>query len=184
MITIGETLTNTASGEQVTFVETAASTGGALLAFESLIPAGVAGPPLHMHPRQEERFTVLNGALHLTVEGEPRMLHSGETLVVPPGTRHTFDNRTQDAAVRFRAELRPALESEELFASNVYAANQRGAATASLLQTAQILDRFDIGLALVGLAPGVQRRLMAVLAALGRLRGYRIAHNGRWTIDG
>jgi quercetin dioxygenase-like cupin family protein len=174
----GETISNRVSGEQITFLATAASTGGKLLAFETLLPAGTAGPPLHSHPRQEERFTVLDGTLHLTLAGKPQTLRQGETALVPIGMLHTFDNR-QGAAVRFRVELRPALESEELFAGMLRAANQRSAATASLLQTAQLLHRFDIGLALAGLPPRLQRWLMAGLAAIGRIRGVQVGSEER-----
>jgi quercetin dioxygenase-like cupin family protein len=172
MIRQGETIINQVTGEHVTFIETAASTGGALLVFESFLPAGIAGPPLHSHPRQAERFTVLDGTLHLTLGGVPQTLQRGESMVIAPGELHTFDNRHGEA-VRFQVELRPALESEELFAGMLRAANQRGAATASLLQTAQLLHSFDIGLSLAGLPLWMQRWLMAGLAALGRFGGAR-----------
>jgi mannose-6-phosphate isomerase-like protein (cupin superfamily) len=180
MIRIGETLTNHVSGEQVTFLATAASSGGALLAFENLLPAGIAGPPMHHHPRQEERFTVLSGSLRLTLEGTPHTLDVGETLVVPAGARHTFDNRN-GGAVGMRVELRPALESEQLFAGIIRAANQRGTASASLLQVAQILHRFDTGMVLAGLPSLLQRLLMAALAAIGRRSGARLEQLGRST---
>jgi quercetin dioxygenase-like cupin family protein len=177
----GETITNRVSGEQVTFLATAASTGGTLLAFETFFPAGFAGPPLHSHPYQEERFTVLDGTLHVTLAGKPQTLRKGETALVPAGMLHTFDNR-QGAAVHFRVELRPALESEELFAGTLHAANQRGAATASLLQTAQLLHRFEIGLALAGVSPHLQRWLIAGLAAVGRICGIQIDSRERATV--
>lgn len=173
MIHVGETISNTTTGEQITFLQTAAGSAGALLAFESFLPAGVAGPPLHTHPRQEERFSVIAGTLHLVMNGAARNLHAGETLIIPPGTPHLFDNRHGDD-VRFRVELSPALESEQLFAGVLRAANRRGATSANLIEIAMILDRFDIGLALAGVPPRLQRGLMAMLARLGQLWGYQL----------
>src|SRR2546423_792703 len=64
-------------------------------------------PPEHLHPRQEERFEVLEGAIRAIVDGAERRYHAGETFDVPAGTRHQM---TADEPSRLRWEVRPARE--------------------------------------------------------------------------
>ena len=47
-----------------------------------------AGPPEHFHEAFEEKFTVKSGTLSILVNGEKRTLKAGETITIPPMTRH------------------------------------------------------------------------------------------------
>ena len=58
MAGIGETIENPLTGERVTWVETAASSAGALLAFDLVTRPGGAVAAAHLHRLQEERFIV------------------------------------------------------------------------------------------------------------------------------
>ena len=81
------------TGERLTFLKTASDTGGEMLAFEYLVPPRTAGPPLHVHPYQEERFVeVLSGTLRARLGDEERSLGKGQGLTVPPGAPHTWRN--------------------------------------------------------------------------------------------
>jgi mannose-6-phosphate isomerase-like protein (cupin superfamily) len=67
----------------------------------------------HMHPHQEERFTIISGEAHFTVNGEARAVGPGETIVVPVGVRHSESN-PGSVAIDAVVELRPALRSKEM----------------------------------------------------------------------
>src|SRR5215217_9167475 len=67
MPTPGQTLENPVTGERFTFTDTAASTGGELLAFELALAPGGAVPIAHVHPVQRERFAVLEGRMRFRV---------------------------------------------------------------------------------------------------------------------
>jgi hypothetical protein len=61
----GQVLSNPVSGETIEFLQTAADTGGELLAIDlTLTPDGHV-PGTHVHPVQEERFEVLSGTMSL-----------------------------------------------------------------------------------------------------------------------
>jgi mannose-6-phosphate isomerase-like protein (cupin superfamily) len=45
-------------------------------------------PPDHLHPRQIERFEVLEGAMRTIIGGAERWYGPGETFEVPAGTPH------------------------------------------------------------------------------------------------
>lgn len=59
---------------------------------ESVMPAGAAGPPLHMHDF-DEAFYVLEGELTFLVEGDLVTVAAGQLAFAPGGVPHTFTNR-------------------------------------------------------------------------------------------
>jgi mannose-6-phosphate isomerase-like protein (cupin superfamily) len=67
----------------------------------------------HLHPNQEERFSIIAGEAHFTVNGEQRVVGPGETIVVPAGVRHSESN-PGSVAIEGIVELRPALRSKEM----------------------------------------------------------------------
>lgn len=67
----------------------------------------------HFHPYQEERFIILAGEAHFTLDGEHRVLVGGESLVVPAGVRHSEAN-PGSSEIEGIVELRPALRSREM----------------------------------------------------------------------
>ena len=69
-------------------------------------------PPEHFHPRQVERFEVLEGSVRATVGGTEHLYGPGETFVVPVGMPHQM---TADEPARVSWEVRPALRTAEFF---------------------------------------------------------------------
>ena len=104
---------NLASGERIRIRTTAAETAGELLAWDMWLAPGGRVPSGHVHPGQEERFTVIRGRLRFRIGRRRLTVGPGETLVVPPGTPHHFANRgTEEVLVA--VETRPAMRMEEL----------------------------------------------------------------------
>ncbi|MGH3104076.1 MAG: cupin domain-containing protein [Gaiellaceae bacterium] len=175
MARAGDVLENPASGDRLVFRKTAAETDGEVLEYEiTFLPSGFATRD-HVHPRQQERHEVVEGALGISVEGRERRLGPGDVEVVPPNTRHRVFPLV-DEPVRVVFESRPALETEVLL-ETVFGLARDGKVNTKgnpgLLQLAVIFrDLHDVG---YPTRPPlhVQRALFAPLAALGRLRGYR-----------
>jgi quercetin dioxygenase-like cupin family protein len=114
----GQTLANPVTGERFTFTETAATTGGELLAFDFALRPGGAVPVPHVHPLQSERFEVLEGQMRFRVGLRARHAGPGDVLVIPPGVAHSFANDGEVEA-RLRVEIRPALDMEDFLADVV-----------------------------------------------------------------
>ena len=112
MARAGQTVENPATGERVTFVQTAADSGGELLVMDDVWPRPGHRAVEHVHPEIEERWTVTAGRAAFRVGGEEHEAGPGETVVAPPGTPHLAWNPT-DGEVRLRIEMRPALRWEE-----------------------------------------------------------------------
>ena len=66
--------------------------GGSVAVFEFDIPAGTSLPAAHSHDGYEETIYGLEGVLTWTVEGTATDIGPGETLCIPRGAVHQFDN--------------------------------------------------------------------------------------------
>jgi quercetin dioxygenase-like cupin family protein len=102
---------NPATGEWITYTALAEDSDGQLVRFTwRSVPGGVITE--HVHPGQEERFTILAGEAHFTLNGAELVARAGETLVVPAGVPHSEGN-PGPAEIEGVVELRPALHTKE-----------------------------------------------------------------------
>jgi quercetin dioxygenase-like cupin family protein len=76
---------------------TANEAGDGSVGMNFILPSGAVAPPPHRHPTQTESFEVIDGPFELMVDGEWRVLETGEKASVPPETVHTFRNRSPRA---------------------------------------------------------------------------------------
>jgi quercetin dioxygenase-like cupin family protein len=168
----GQMIENPVTGERMTFRRTSADTGGAELVVELELRAGAFLPAEHIHRRQEERFTVLDGRLLLRSGGDERLVTSGESVAVPAGMAHAWSTDGSTPA-RVAITFTPAGSAEHFFESFFRLAregkvNDRG--LANPIRMAQLSRTYDIFLARPPIA--VQRPVFAMLDALGRVLGY------------
>jgi quercetin dioxygenase-like cupin family protein len=166
MITPGQTLENPVTGERFTFTDTAASSGGELLAFELALRPGGAVPIPHVHPIQTERFEVVAGLMRFRLGLRRRLAGPGDVVEVAPGVVHGFANAGDDEA-RVRVEVRPALAMEEMLAE-VVAMAQAGRMTRrglprNLRDLALLARTYDREAHAPLLSVGLQRLLLAPL---------------------
>jgi quercetin dioxygenase-like cupin family protein len=73
-------------------------------------PSG--GVPPHIHPHFEEVFEVLEGEMTFTAGRAKEVRRAGESITVPPGTRHAYANRS-DAPAYMRCTATPAADLRE-----------------------------------------------------------------------
>ena len=173
MIHPGQTLENPVTGERFTFIETAASSGGEVLAFELALRPGGSVPIQHVHPRQTERFEVLEGEMQFRFGLRRSIAGAGEVVEVQPGVAHGFAN-VSDEEVRVRVEVRPALAMEEMFAEVIELAEagrlMKSGMPKSLLDLALLARTYDREAHAPLMGVGVQRFLLAPLVFLARRR--------------
>jgi mannose-6-phosphate isomerase-like protein (cupin superfamily) len=120
----GETIEAPIMGMRVTCRESAASSGGELLSFDFWMRGGATPPPMHVHPHQEERITVISGSVRSRSAVANRVLSPGDTVVSPPGESHTVGPAGNED-VEMIAELRPALAYEQ-FMERSFALDRAG----------------------------------------------------------
>ncbi len=181
MASPGETIENPVTGERVTWIETAHSTGGELLAWDLYVQPAAAVGVAHRHVHQEERFAVRSGTAGFELAGEERMVSQGHEVTVPIGVAHRWWNAGQDE-LRVRMELCPALDTETFF-ETFFGLARDGKTSAKakgvpgLLQIAVLFrDLGDSCPQLVKPRRGLQRAVFTVLAPIGKLAGRRAVY--------
>jgi mannose-6-phosphate isomerase-like protein (cupin superfamily) len=170
----GQIISNPVSGERITFLQTARDTAGERLEFElELTPDGHV-PGAHVHPEQEERFHVLSGRMKFRRGWRRVVAEAGETVVVPAGTVHRFENAGDDVA-RCRVEVVPALDMEHLLETTVELALEGNTTRKGMpkpLHLALFVSRFRREVRAPFPPAWIVRALMSPLAALARARGH------------
>lgn len=183
MAAVGQTLENPASGERITFRQTAADTDGQLVAIDLELPTGRRVPGgLHVHPVQEERFEVVEGTMRFRMGRRKIVAGPGEVVVVPAGVRHDFANAGDEDAL-VRVEIRPALRMEQLFETAVALAEQGRTMLGGIpkpLDLALFVREFEYEVQAAFPPRWLQRAALAPLAWLARRRGHarRLAFTG------
>jgi len=113
MITTGQSITNSVTGETLVFRTTSADTNGERVVVETFVEPNGAVAAAHVHPGQEERFEVLAGELEFRLGKRKLVAKPGDRVLVPAGTPHKFRNVGDDTA-HFVCEVTPALGFEQL----------------------------------------------------------------------
>jgi mannose-6-phosphate isomerase-like protein (cupin superfamily) len=76
----------------------AEDTAGALFEATNWVDAGMAGPPVHVHPTAEESYAVVEGTIEVFMDGRWSPLRAGETATVPAGVPHSVRNASDQPA--------------------------------------------------------------------------------------
>ena len=162
---------NPVIGDRVTFLRTTAETNGEyLLQRMELAPHG--GNTMHYHLAFTEEFTVLEGELHVSLNGEERVLKAGESVLVPIKAPHRFYS-TSDRPVVFTNEVRPARQMESAIRI-VYGLARDGKVNSKSIPKNiwQMALIFEMGESyLVGMPLSLQRAIFGTLARIARWRG-------------
>lgn len=84
-------------GLAVRFLVTGDSSNGSVAAFELMVPGTQRLPaPAHSHNHYEETIYGIDGILTWTVAGKKIEVGPGQTLCIPRGAVHRFDNNGSD----------------------------------------------------------------------------------------
>ena len=175
MIEKGQTLVNPVTGERMTFVETAAETGGQRVVIELHADPGGSVAAAHVHPSQWETFDVVSGTLGAKVGGRTTEAGPGKTLGVAPGMPHTWWNAGDDELV-FRCVITPALQFESLIETMFSLAadgKTNGKGMPNPFRLAVIAKAHFDTVQLPGVPAWMQKTALAMGAPFGRAIGYR-----------
>lgn len=176
MARAGEVLENPLTGERIAFHRTAGDTNGEALEYEVWARPRGFFVQEHVHPRQEERHEVVDDTIRLRIDIEERVLGPGDSVTVPAGTPHQVVAEGEDL-LKLRMQSRPALRSEQLLELFMKLGRDERVARRgrpSLLQLAVVAREFEDEGYPTRPPLAVQRAIFGPLAALGRLRGYRV----------
>jgi quercetin dioxygenase-like cupin family protein len=170
----GQTISNQCTGEKITWLETAADSGGKRLVFDfSVVPGGKL-PVVHFHPEQNETFEVQKGEFAILIEGKTQHLKPGDTLTIPKGVQHQWWNPSTSEIAEMKVTFEPALNTET-FLEQFFGLGNEGKTkpdgTPSFLQIMAMMNKYQ--LYIVGPPLIVQKIMGVVLGSIARLLGYR-----------
>jgi mannose-6-phosphate isomerase-like protein (cupin superfamily) len=175
MIRRDDTLYNPVTREWMTFLETAADTGGDHVLIELRAEPGGFVAAAHLHPAQTETFEVVQGALAVKIDGETLEAGPGDVLVVGPGRSHKWWN-AGDADLVFRCRITPALKFESLIETMFSLAadgktNKQGMPNPVRLA---VIARAHLDTVALPFPPiWTQKLALAVGSPIGKLLGFR-----------
>lgn len=95
-----------------TIVLSSADTGGAATSVETVRRIR-GGPPMHVHPEQDEWFFVREGEFDIRIGDATHHLYPGDSLLAPRGVPHAFANTTEQG--RMLVTFLPAGAMEAFF---------------------------------------------------------------------
>lgn len=177
----GRVINNPISGERIVIRQSGAQTGGQLLVFDLFLPPGGHVPARHVHPIQEECFTIVAGQMRFRLGRRSIVAGPGETVRIPPRAAHWFGNAGA-AVAHARVEVRPALRMEELFESSEaigQAASARGARLPHPSDLARFLLQFQREVAVPHAPAFLVRAALTPLAWLGERRAKSRGQHGQ-----
>jgi quercetin dioxygenase-like cupin family protein len=169
---------NPTSGERIVIPASATGPGGSLLTWQLFLAPGGRVPGTHAHPRQEERFTVLDGRMRFRVGWRRRTAGAGETVTVKPGKVHSFANAGAGTA-HVLVETRPALamtallETAAALARDAQAAGRR---FPRLVDLALFLREFEQELKVPYLPAALVRLVTRPITRLAVARGLDVRY--------
>jgi quercetin dioxygenase-like cupin family protein len=175
MITTGQSITNTVTGETLVFRATSADTNGECVVVETFVQPDGAVAAAHVHPQQEETFEILAGELEFRLGKRTLVAKPGDRILVPAGTPHRFRNVGEETA-HFVCEVCPALGFEQLIETMFSLAedgkvNRKGMPNPFRLA---VIARHHFDDVRLPFPPAWMQKLgLALGSPLGRLLGYR-----------
>ena len=154
-------------------------TGGRMLEATSWLDAHMPGPPVHLHPKAEESYVVVEGTIDVWVHGEWSKVSPGQKVTVGAGVPHTVRNDS-DKPARIVNVHRPAQQFEPFF-RDLQELIERGKIKGlppkdarSAIYAAMLFATYSREI--VSVKP--PKTLLRVLAFIGRILRYKVDGRG------
>ncbi|MBK8465033.1 MAG: cupin domain-containing protein [Chloracidobacterium sp.] len=141
-----------------------------------VVVPNAAGPPEHLHEAFAETFTVKSGTLSILVNGEKRTLRAGETISIPPMTKHKPFNETSEPVI-VESENEKTLPVEFGYhLSQLYGfmdSQQNGPTMMQMLMQLSVYGTEADSYIADGPSLGLQKSMRVIMAPTARLLGYK-----------
>lgn len=176
MAAVGSVIESPATGERLTFLDTYESSNGEIVRAEIVMQPSGYVIRSHTHPKQQERFEVLEGTLGVSIRKQVQIAQPGEEVIVPAGEPHRYWNEGS-GALKVLYENTPGTRAQERFLETYYGLSADGKMSPTgwigLLQGLALVAETKEYLRPTNPPPWLQDILIVVLGPLIRWRGYR-----------
>lgn len=157
------------TGEKLTFQRITIKNGVECLeGYNEIQPK--AGPPMHVHYKQDESLTVISGKMgYQNLGGEKKYLGPGETVLFKAGVAHKFWNAGDDV-LRCSAWATPP-ENLVYFLSQIYISINKNGGRPGMYDAAFLLNRYRSEFAMLEIPKFVQKIMFPIILFFGNLAG-------------
>lgn len=167
-IQLPHTIENT-TGEKLTFFRIATRDGREYLEGDNVVQPN-AGPPMHVHYKQDECLTVSSGKMGYQVLGEEKKFAGpGETILFKAGTPHKFWNAGQDL-LHCTGYISPP-DNAVYFLSQIFKSANENGGKPGLYDAAFLLHRYKSEFRMLEIPVFVQKIIFPVVLFLGNILG-------------
>jgi quercetin dioxygenase-like cupin family protein len=167
-ITLPHTI-STVTGEKLTFLRIYTKDGIEYLEGENEVQPN-AGPPMHVHYKQDESLTVVSGKIgYQEPGGEKKYAGPGETVLFKTGVAHKFWNAGND--VLYCKALASPAGNLVYFLSQIYRSINENKGRPAMYDAAFLLNRYKSEFGMLEIPAFVQKTIFPVILFLGNLTG-------------
>ncbi len=158
------------SGEQITFVKYVKDETGDYLEVENTV-APNAGPPMHVHWKQEESLTVFQGTIGVQILGEgEQFFEVGQTATFKAGVPHRFWNAGTEPLI-CKGYIKPA-DNIEYFLTEIFQSTKaNGGERPGLFDSAYLTTKYKSEFEMSEIPAFVKKVIFPVVVFLGTLLG-------------
>ncbi len=157
------------AGEKLTFLRITVKDGVEYLEGENETTPN-AGPPMHVHYKQDESFTVVSGKIGYQTPGEEKKYAGpGETILFKAGVPHKFWN-AGDTILHCTGYISPP-DNVVYFLSQLFKSSNENGGRPGLYDAAFLLHRYKSEFGMLEIPQFVQKVLFPVILFVGNLFG-------------
>jgi quercetin dioxygenase-like cupin family protein len=167
-ILLPHTIENT-TGEKLIFSRITVKNGVEYLEGENEVRPN-AGPPMHVHYKQDESFTVVSGKLGYQVLGEEKKYAGpGETILFKAGKPHKFWNAGNEMLYCTGVISPPG--NVVYFLTQIFKSSNENGGRPGIYDAAFLLDRYKPEFGMLEIPPFVQKIIFPMALFLGNILG-------------
>lgn len=157
-------------GEKLTFLRiTTDDKGRQIVEVENELTPN-AGPPMHVHFKQDESLTVVEGKIgYQVLGGEKKYAGVGETILFKAGTAHKFWN-AGDSRLRCTGWVSPP-NTLMYFLSEIYKSTNENKGHPGTFDAAYLLNRYKAEYDMYEIPGFVKNVIFPVALFIGKLQG-------------
>ncbi len=170
----GQILTDKFTGNTYEFIETSEDTHGAKVTVKITLKEKGKIAPDHIHLKQNETFSIEQGELTYTLNGEEHIIGAGESVLLPRNVPHNHYN-TSDEPVVFLQTISPAYDIDYFFETLIGLTNEGKIVNGEMkfLQAMAVGKYLNSPTMLAAIPRGIQKVLINIFGPLARGIGYR-----------
>jgi quercetin dioxygenase-like cupin family protein len=157
-------------GEQLTFVGLTSRNGLPCLDVENFLSPG-SGPPMHVHYKQDESLTVLEGQMGIQILGQkPVVVGAGETVIFEKNIPHRFYNAGQ-TALKCKGQVWPVHNLEYFLTAMYKSTKESKNGRPDNFDTAFLLHRYRSEFGMHDIPAVVKKLVFPLTLFAGKLQG-------------